>query len=83
MAKIVFTFRGNLDQPAVAAVQQRVEAAVRALGLPEECEVTAQLQKDGAAYMEVTNVPADFEEQVRMTVSAELVASHEAVIQED
>lgn len=83
MAKVVFTFRGNLDQPTMASVQQRVETAVRALGLPEVCEVKARLQADGAGQIEVTNVPADFEEQVRTTVSGELVASHEAVIQEE
>lgn len=83
MAKVVFTFRGKFVASDVATLQQRVEDSLRALGLPEECEVFARYEKDGSGQVEVTNVPVDLEEQVRTTVSAELVASHDAVIQEE
>lgn len=83
MAKVVFSFRGKFQASDVAALQQRIEESIRALGLPEECEVTARFQKDGLGQVEVSNVPPDVEEQVRTSVSAELVAAHEAVIQEE
>lgn len=83
MAKIVFSFRGKFGAADVASLQERVEAGVRALGLPEECEVFAKFHADGMGSVIVYDVPADLEEQVRISVSEELVRSHEAVVQED
>lgn len=79
---VTFNFSGKYQAPDIAAIQTKVEAAIRALGLTAASGVQARLESLGRVSLEVTNVPPDLEENVRSKVSELLVESHGAIFDE-